>query len=183
MKEASCLTISSEVRSFLGLVGFSSRLIPDFASIAERLRALTRNGAKFEWKEVKEKAFNQLKEELARASTLAYFDKTAHMIIADASPVGLGAVLVQEVGGQSRAVSYVSRRLRDTERRHSKTEKEALVLVWACKRFNLLPEFDLVTDHQALKTIYGPRSKPSARTERCVLRLQSYKYKMCDVPS
>ena len=79
----------------IGLVGFSFRCIPDFATIAESLRALTRNGAKFEWKEAQEKAFQTLKEELAGASMLAYFDKTAYTrVIADASPVGLGAVLV-----------------------------------------------------------------------------------------
>ena len=46
---------------------------------------------------------------------------------------------------------------------------------------NGLPEFDLVTDHQTLKTIYGPRSKPSARIERWVLRLQPYNYRGCFV--
>lgn len=69
----------------------------------------------------------------------------------------------------------------------AKPKKKALALVWACERFNLylcgLPEFDLVTDHQALKTIYGPRSKPSARIERCVLRLQPLNYKLIYVPS
>ena len=118
---------------------------------------------------------------------LAYFDRDAHTrVIADASPVGLGAVLVQEVKGQSGAVCYAGRSLSATERRYSQTEKEALALVWACERFNLylcgLPEFDLVTDHQVLKTIYGPRSKPSARIERWVLRLQPFSYKVIYVP-
>ena len=105
---------------------------------------------------------------LAEASILAYFDKTAHTrVIADARPVGLGAVLVQKVNGQSPTVCCASRS--DLERRYGQTEKDALALVWACERFNLYlngsPEFDLVTDHPALKTIYGPRSKPSARIE------------------
>ena len=119
---------------------------------------------------------------------LAYFDRGAPTeVIADASPVGLGAVLVQKVDGERRAVCYASRSLGDTERRYSQTEKEALALVWSCERFNLylygLPEFDLVTDHQALKTIYGPTSKPSARIERWVLRLQPFNYKVRYVTS
>ena len=186
--EASRPNSPSEVRSFLGLVGFSARFIPDFATVAEPLRALTRKGEKFEWNEEEEQAFQTLKQKLAGASMLAYFDRDAHTrVIADASPVGLGAVLVQEVKGQSRAVCYASRSLSDTERWYSQTEKEALALVWACERFNLylcgLPEFDLETDHQALKTIYGPRSKPSARIEQWVLRLQPFKYKVIYVPS
>ena len=73
-----------------------------------------------------------MKEQPANASILAYFDKTAHIrVMAYASPVGLGAVLVQEVNGKSRAVCYASRRLGDLERRYSQTEKEALALEWA----------------------------------------------------
>ena len=98
--EASRPTSPSEVRSFLGLVGFSARFIPDFATVAEPLRALTRKGEKFEWNEEEEQAFQTLNQKLTGASMLAYFDRDAHTrVIADASPVGLGAVLVQEVKG------------------------------------------------------------------------------------
>ena len=124
------------------------------------------------------------------APVLANFDKEAHTrVIADASPVGLhiGAVLVQEKNGVGRAVCYVSRSLSSVERRYSQTEKEALALVWAYERFNLylycLQTFDLMTDHEALKVIYSRGSKPSARIERWVLRLQPYSYKVCCVAS
>lgn len=42
------------MRGFLALVGFSFRLFPDFATVAEHLKALTTNGAKSERKEGKE---------------------------------------------------------------------------------------------------------------------------------
>lgn len=108
-------------------------------------------------------------------------------MIADASPVGLGAVLVQEKNGDSRAVCYASRSLSQVERRYSQTEEEAFAFVWAYERFNLylyrLQTFDLVTDHEALKVIYSRGSKPSARIERWVLRLQPYNYKVCCIKS
>ena len=50
-------------------------------------------------------------------------------MIADASPVGLGAMLVQEKNGEGRAVCYASRSLSSVERRYSQTEEEALALV------------------------------------------------------
>ena len=79
-----------------------------------------------------EKAFQTMKEQPAKASILAYFDKTAHIrVMAYASPVGRGADLVQEVNGKSRAVCYASGRLGNVERRYSRTEKEALDLEWA----------------------------------------------------
>ena len=64
-------------------------------------------------------------------------------------------------------------------KRYSKTAKEALALVWACERFDLYhlgQKFNLVTDYKLLQTIYGPRSKPSARIERWILRLQPYHF-------
>ena len=41
-----------------------------------------------------------------------------------------------------------------------------------------LPKFELVSDHQALKVINSRKSKPSARIERWVLRLQPYNYQV-----
>ena len=40
-----------------------------------------------------------------------------------------------------------------------------------------------MTDHQALKTIFGSGSKPSARIKHWVLRLQSFNYRVCFVSS
>ena len=186
--EASQPQTPSEVRSFLGLMEFSARFIPDFATTADPLRRLARKGEPFMWGEEQEKSFQKLKSQVASAPVLAYFDKDAHTcVIADASPVELGAVLVQEKNGESRAVCYVSLRLSQAERRYSQTEKEALALAWACECFHLylygLPKFDLVTDHEALKVIYSRKSKPSARIERWVLHLQPYNYQVCYVPS
>ena len=90
VKEASHSITPSEVRSFLGLVGFSSRFIPDFTTIAEPLRALTRNEVKIEWTKVQEKSYQTQKEQLAKGSILAYFNKTPHTrVIADASLVAV----------------------------------------------------------------------------------------------
>ncbi|PFX13169.1 Retrovirus-related Pol polyprotein from transposon 17.6 [Stylophora pistillata] len=186
--ESSHKTKPKEVRSFLGMAGFIARFIPNFATNAEPLRAISRQGVPFVRDSEEEASFQELKQQLAKAPVLAYFDKEAHTrVIADASPVGLGAVLVQEKNGVDRAICYASRSLSSVERRYSQTEKEALALVWTCEWFNQylngLQTFDLVTDHEALKVIYSRGSKPSARIERWVLRLQPYSYKVCCVAS
>ena len=122
----------SETRSFLGLVNYCGRFIPDLATISEPLRYLTKSGTPFVFGGEQRKAFQELKERLASAETLGYFDKDAPtQVIADASPVGLGAVLSQRQKDGPRVISYASRSLTDTERRYSQTEKEALALVWA----------------------------------------------------
>ena len=52
-------------------------------------------------------SFSTHKQKLAGVSMLAYVDTDVHTrVIVDASPVGLGAVLVQEVKGQSHTVCY-----------------------------------------------------------------------------
>ena len=43
-------------------------------------------------------------------------------------------------------------------------------------------EFELYTVHKPLATIYSSRSKPCARIERWVLRLQPYKFKVKYLP-
>jgi hypothetical protein len=177
---------ATEVRSFLGLVNFCARFIPNLATVADPLRQCTRTDKEFQWGEEQAAAFVELKRTLSSSTTLALFEKTARTtVVADASPVGLGAVLLQMQNGTQRPISYASRSLTNVERRYSQTEKEALALVWACERFNMYligRPFDLVTDHKPLETIYGPRSKPSARIERWVLRLQPYDFHVIYVP-
>ena len=182
VKNATEPKTAAEVRSFLGLVNFSARFIENLATKSEPLRKLTKKSEKFFWGEEQQRAFDQLKSDLSKAETLAYFDPKAETrIVVDASPVGLGAVLTQIQNGEKRVVHYASRSLSDVERRYSQTEKEALACVWACERFHMYVygiDFLLETDHKPLEFIYSKRSKPSARIERWVLRLQSYSFRV-----
>ena len=173
---------ASEARSFMGLVQFVSKFVPDLSSIAEPIQKLTHKNVEFRWGQEQQVAFEKLKELITKADALANFsinDRTR--IVADASPVGLGAVLTQLQGSEWRVIAYASRRLTDVERRYSQTEKEALALVWACERFNMYVfgrEFELETDHKPLEYIYSQNSKRSERVERWVLRLQAYNFKV-----
>ncbi|XP_062613747.1 uncharacterized protein K02A2.6-like [Saccostrea cucullata] len=176
----------SEVRSFLGLVNFAVRFIPNLSTVAEPLNRLLRKDQSFAWGREQNEAFDKLKDCLANVSTLAYFDVNAKtQVIADASPVGLGAVLVQEQQGKPKIISYASRSLTDVERRYAQTEKEALSLVWACERFHMYlmgKTFELLTDHKPLEFIFSPKSKPCARVERWLLRMQNYSYTVRHIP-
>ena len=170
-------TNADEVRSFLGLVNFSARLIPSLASITEPLRESTRKDVPFKWGTEQEEAFETLKGNLGRGETLAYFDRNAEVtkLITDASPLGLGAELTQVQEGQERVTAHASRALTGVERRYSQTEREALGLMYGM-------EFTLLTDHKPLETIYSTSSRNSARIERWVLRLQPYKFRVHYVP-
>ena len=75
---------------------------------------------------MEQQAFEALKQALSKAETLAYFDvKAKAMVMVDASPIGLGAILIQKQDGVPRVVSYASHSLFAGECRYSQTEKEA----------------------------------------------------------
>ena len=177
---------AKEVRSFLGLVNFNARFIPDLATVSSPMRKLTKANEPFVWGLEQQHSFDELKKRLSCAETLGYFDKEVKTtVIADASPVGLGAVLVQEQGDEHKVISYASRSLSNVERSYSQTEKEALAIVWSCERFHAYlygTEFELVTDHKPLECIFLPKAKTCARIERWLLRMQPYTFRVKYLP-
>ena len=73
---------------------YSSQFIPDYATITEPLRALTRKNVRFEWTPECEEAYQKLKEVLTKDPVVGYFDINKEtLVIVDASPVGLSAIL------------------------------------------------------------------------------------------
>lgn len=178
---------AEEVRSFLGLVNYVGKFIPNLATTSEPLRQLIKKEEPFNWVDVHRKAFEELKGYLTDESTLgSYNDNDRTMVIADASPVGLGCVLIQFNEKGPRVITYANRSLSSVEKRYAQTEKEALALVCAVERFHYYlygrDTFELVTDHKALEIIFNPKSKPCARIERWVLRLQSYRFNVVYKP-
>ena len=106
------------------------------------------------------------------------------VVISDASPVGLGAVLLQtQSDGRNKPVAYASRSLTPTERRYSQIEREALGCVWAVEHFRTYlwgGKFTLQTDHKPLIYMFNPEKATLSppRIQRLDLRLQPYDYKI-----
>lgn len=137
----------------------------------------------FNWSKEHEQDFTRLKQRLAHLPTLSYFDPGRRTrLIADASPVALGAVLLQfDTEGNPLVISFASKSLSTTEKRYSQTEKESLALVLSVERFYLYLaglKFELETDHKPLEAIFKPSSKPPARIERWLLRLQAFDFEV-----
>ena len=97
-------TTVTEVRSFLGLVGYYRRFIEGFSKIAGPLHCLTRKWVKFEWTDRCEGIFQTLKEKLTSAPVLTLPEgNEGFEVYSDASYQGLGCVLMQH----KRVVAYV----------------------------------------------------------------------------
>ena len=170
-----------EVRSFLGLAGWYRRFVPQFASIAAPLTALTGKDQKnpVVWSEACEIAFQTLKDCLCSSPVLKSPDFSRRFLVqVDASAVGLGAVLAQGDLQDEQPVLFLSRKLLPRETRYSTVEKEGLAIKWALeslKYYLLGREFDLETDHRALTWINTMKDQNS-RLTRWYLSLQPFKF-------
>ena len=131
-----------------------SKFSYQLTELSQPLRKLLTRGCEWTWGPSQQSAFHGLKEEIAKATTLAHYDLTAKTkLSADASSFGLGAVLFQEVESRWRAIAFASRSMTETEQRYAQIEKEALAVTWACDKFAfylLGKKFWVETDHKPL---------------------------------
>lgn len=169
----------TEIKSFLGLVGYYRRFILQFAHYSSALTRLTKKNAKFIWDNDCQEAFDYLRESLTKAPVLQYPDPDRKFYLStDASGFAIGAILHQVYDGQELPVAYASRQMVKAELNYSTTEKECLALIWGIKQFrNYLwgQEFTVYTDHQPLKWLMGIKD-PSTRLMRWSLALSEYTF-------
>ncbi|GFT07280.1 retrovirus-related Pol polyprotein from transposon 297 [Trichonephila clavipes] len=102
----------------------------------------------------------------------------------DASNYALGAVLLQGEGSDEHPIEYASRLLTPAERNYSTTEREALAVVWALKKFRgYIEEMEITvaSDHKPLKWLLNLKS-PTGQPARWALEIQSFNLKVQYIP-
>ena len=132
----------------------------NYATLASPLRELTRKNARWVWTTQHETAFHAIKEKLRTTALLSYYDPNLKTeVICDGSPVGVGAMLVQHdpKTQEPRVTTYNSRSLTDVEKRYGQIERESLAIQYGCLRYKILlgRDFDVITDHKPLVTLYN----------------------------
>ena len=89
----------TEIRSFLGLVGYYRTFVHNISRITAPMTRLTHKNAKFVWSDACENSFQLLKEKLTTAPVLTLPNgEDKFTVYCDASRIGLGCVLMQMVG-------------------------------------------------------------------------------------
>jgi hypothetical protein len=90
-------TSVTQVRSFLGLVDYYRRFIPNFSKISKPITELLKKGNKYVWRKDCDEAFKTLKKLLTTSPVLAQPNIAKSFdVYCDASSTGLGCVLMQE---------------------------------------------------------------------------------------
>lgn len=130
-----------------------------------------------------------MKQALITAPVLAFPNYEKQFIIqSDASGYAIGSVLLQEQANNSpvkyRPIAFAGRKLTDTERRYSATERELLAITYAYEEFISHVydrEIKIYTDHEPLVTM-NRLKKPGGRLGRLFHRLQDVKYQLEYLP-
>ena len=181
-----------QLRSFLGLLNYYGKFVPNLATIVHPLNALLRQDVKWHWDAKCSKAFTEAKRVLTSSDVLVHYDPNLPITLAgDASAYGVGAVISHTFpDGSERPIAFASRTLSSSERNYAQLEKEALSLVFGVKKFHQYlygRRFTLVTDHKPLTAILGPKKGipplAAARLQRWAVLLSAYKYDIAFKPT
>eukprot|EP00731_Ephydatia_muelleri_P005994 Em0003g242a len=188
--EAPIPTNKTELKSFLGLMTYNAKFLPQLATVLHPLYQLLCKDVKWKWTKVHDIAVKEAKALVCKSPILAHFDTSKPIkLYCDASAVGIGACLMHVIGGQEQPVMYASRSLSKTEAKYAQIEREALAIIFAIKKFHQYlygKEFILVTDHKPLCKLFGHMdgipSLAAARIQRWALLLSAYQYRIEYVP-
>lgn len=142
----------TQLRAFLGLIGFYHKFICGYAAIAKPLMKLLRKD-QFGWSPMSQQAFEQVKQKITMALVLATPDFTIPFTLeTDASRTAMGTVLLQN----SHPIAYYSKAL-CPHLQHPSTYVRQLhaittaVLKW--RHYLLGHHFTILIDHFSLKDL------------------------------
>lgn len=179
LSHARSFNLFSKSRSLLGALRYYSRFIPDFSRKGDLLFALSSKQTFYWTVACDDVVWNLLNCLHTKAVLRAFYSKRLTIIIMDASPTGIGAMLKQNV----HLVLWESRQLSHAKHGNSETHHGALSvsrLLTRLRQYHFALYFTLVPDHEALNFIYGPYASlaklPAAMFRRRNNTINDYSY-------
>ena len=113
VQNAPAPTDVSQLKSFLGMVNYYGKFLPDLSTLLSPLYKLLQKEHKWTWEKKQQEAFDEVKSRLTSDRILAHYDPDKQLVLAcDASPYGVGAVLShRESDTREKPIAFASRTL------------------------------------------------------------------------
>ena len=174
-----------QANKFIGALSWYRKFIPDFSTIAAPIHAVTNlpksRRTKFRWADEQSKSFHELKRVLTSTPLFLDFpdDKYPVLLSTDASKVGLGGVLYQEIDGVRKILFYHSEAISPVQQRYHPIELEALAIFKCVNRmrpFLLGREIIIYTDNCPICHMMEKKIA-NRRVEKISLLLQEFNIK------
>eukprot|EP00854_Cymbomonas_tetramitiformis_P015914 gene15914-biopygen16408 len=158
------------------------RFVHRFSEIAQPLTSLTKTDVPWQWGELQQWAFDELKTALSSAAVLALPEMKAaadgsapFLVQTDASGVALGGVRMQDTGDGMRVIAYDGRQFSAAEQNYHTGERELCALhhctavTW--RHYLFSSDFRLQGDHRPLECLMSPGRELSRRQARWYMEL------------
>ena len=163
----------TEIRSFLGLVGYYRKFVEGFSKLAAPLTKLTRKEEKFVWSKACQQSFDELKIKLTSALVLTLpSGQDGYTVYCDASRQGLGCVLIQH----ENVIAYASRQLKKHEKNYPTHDLELAAVVFALRiwrHYLYGVPCRIFTDHKSLQYLFTQKEL-NMRQRRWVDLIKDY---------
>ena len=151
----------AQLQSFIGLINFCSSFIDSYQILMNILYPALKKDVKFKLTQLQKETIQHLQQKVQESENLHLIDKTKELIvICDASSLGTGSVVLQNINGRKVLIQYYSTRWTPQENQKlSSVEKELcslLKLINGNKRI-FFSNYDVVvyTDMQLLVRLFG----------------------------
>ena len=172
----------AQANRFIGSLSWYRKFIENFSSIAAPIHAITNlsksNRHKFKWGIDQSQSFAALKQLLTSSPRFLNFPDDSYPILlsTDASNVGIGGILYQEINNEKRILFYHSELLSSTQKRYHRIELEALAIfkcITSMKPFILGRNIIIYTDNCPICQMMN-KNISNKRVEKVSILLQEF---------
>ena len=190
IKDAPPPTNLHQLKSFLGLINFHSKFLPNLSTTLAPLYPLLQKTHSWSWGPQHQSSFEVAKNQSSSSFIVHYCDQHELLLSCDASSYSVGTVLSHWMhDGFGRPVAYASCSLAPAEKNYAQLDREALASVLGVtklRQYLLGRHFILLTNHKPLIHLFeeqraiSPMS--SSRSEPWALILSAYHYSIQHKP-
>ena len=181
-------TTVKQVQAFLGFGNFYQQFIRHFLNLAQPLNDLLKKDQKFEWTEICQKAFDQLKKRFMEELVLMMPDQMKpFQIETDASKYATGAVLTQlDPNGDRHPILFISKTFSPTKRIYEIYDRELLAIIRALNKWQHYiqgtPHTRTILSNHKNLTYYREAQRLNRRQARWSLYLSEFDVKLVHTP-